>query len=48
MICVIIARGNKAKSTIYAIVFARVYIAMMRWVLSWMKTKIILIMMRNK
>lgn len=26
----IIARGNKAKSTIYAIVFARVYIAMMR------------------
>lgn len=41
-------RGNKAKSTIYAIVFARVYIAMMRWMLSWMKTKIILMMMRNK
>lgn len=29
-------------------IFARVYIAMMRWMLSWMKTKIILMMMRNK
>ena len=48
MIYVIIARGRITKSTTDAIVFARAYIAMMRWSLSWMKTKIILMMMRNK
>lgn len=30
-----------------AIVFARAYIVMMRWTLSWMKTKVSLMMMRN-
>ena len=48
MIYVIIARGKTAKSTTDAIVFARDYIAMMRWSLSWTKTKIILMVMRNK
>lgn len=47
MIYVIIARGKAAKSTTVAIVFARAYIVMMRWTLSWMKTKITLMMMRN-
>lgn len=36
-----------AKSTTVAIVFARAYIVMMRWTLSWMKTKVSLMMMRN-
>jgi hypothetical protein len=44
---VIIARGKAAKSTTVAIVFARAYIVMMRWTLSWMKTKVSLMMMRN-
>lgn len=47
MIYVIIARGKAAKSTTVAIVFARAYIVMMHWTLSWMKTKVSLMMMRN-
>ena len=41
------ARERAAKSTTVAIVFARAYIVMMRWTLSWMKTKVSLMMMRN-
>lgn len=46
-LCDYFARGKAAKSTTVAIVFARAYIVMMRWTLSWMKTKVSLMMMRN-